>query len=122
MIAYQVQFNGKAVALAGLNQGVVSAIANWVFVPSDLAIDPATDWRASFSLGGLDNATNKHLHWFRTDLRIGDEITLKLVQVEEVDAPKEPLFSKSPEEIKQILNEEFERSRNAEQDDGTKSA
>ena len=50
MIAYQVSVNGKHVATAGLHQGVVSAIANWVFVPSDVAKEPDTDWNAGFSL------------------------------------------------------------------------
>ena len=89
MIAYQVKVNGKHVATAGLNQGVVSAIANWMFIPSDIAFDPKTDWNAGFSLAGLDDAKDENLKWFRTDLKIGDEITLKLVETDQVDDPSE---------------------------------
>lgn len=87
MIAYRVEVNGKHVATAGLNQGVVAAIANWVFVPSDVASDPKTDWNAGFSLGGLDDATQESRQWFRTDLRVGDEITLKLIEIDQIDVP-----------------------------------
>jgi hypothetical protein len=52
MIAYQVTVNDKRVATAGLHRGVISAIANWAFVPSDVATDPHTDWTAGFSLAG----------------------------------------------------------------------
>jgi hypothetical protein len=89
MIAYQIAINGKQVATAGVREGVVSAIANWVFIPSDVATDPARDWHAGFSLAGLDELTSEHLKWFRRDLRVGDEITIKLIETERVDEPTE---------------------------------
>jgi len=89
MIAYQVSVNGKHVATAGLRQGVVSAIANWVFVPSDVAAEPHTDWSAGFSLGGLDDQTSENLRWFRCDVKLGDEISIKLIETTEVDQPTE---------------------------------
>jgi hypothetical protein len=87
MFAYQISLNGKIVATAGLQQGVMSAIANWVFIPSDVAKDPLQDWHAGFSLAGLDNLTSEHLKWFRCDLKPGDEVSIKLVQTESVDSP-----------------------------------
>lgn len=91
MIAYHVEVNGKHVAIAGLEQGVISAISNLVFIPSDIAKDPEKDWSAGFSLGGLDNKTDEHIKWFRCDLKPGDQITLKLVDVDadEIDVPEE---------------------------------
>lgn len=64
-------------------------------MPSDVAIDPKTDWDAGFSLAGLDDAKDENLKWFRTDLKIGDEITLKLVETDQIDAPTEVSPSKS---------------------------
>lgn len=118
MIAYQVSLNGKVVSTAGLTQGVLSGIANWVSMPTGSSSDPTDNWLASFTLGGLDNKTDAHLQWFRANLKLGDEITLKLVEVQEVDSPTEPLFTKSKKEIKRILDEEFE----AEQADSAKSS
>jgi len=89
MIAYEVYINGDKVATVGLNEGVVSAIANWTFIRSDLAHDPKTEWNAGLSVGGLDHITNNHLNWLRRDLQVGDEVTLKLVDVESVDVPAE---------------------------------
>lgn len=89
MNAYQITVNGKIVATAGVRQGVVSAIANWVFIPSDLAIDPDKDWHAGFSLAALDDVTSEHLKWFRHDFQIGDEISIKLIETDRVDEPTE---------------------------------
>jgi hypothetical protein len=89
MIAYQITVNGKRVATAGLRQGVVSAIANWVFIPSDVATDPDKDWHAGFSLAALDDITSEHLKWFRHDFQIGDEISIKLIETDQVDEPTE---------------------------------
>jgi hypothetical protein len=89
MIAYQITINGKIVATAGLQQGVVSAIANWVYIPSDDATDPKTDWHAGFSLGALDNITKAHLKWILCDVGVGDEISIKLIETDTVDEPTE---------------------------------
>jgi hypothetical protein len=89
MIAYQISVNGKRVATAGLRQGVVSAIAKWVFIPSDVATDPDKDWHAGFSVAALDDITSEHLKWFRHDLQLGDEINIKLIETEQVDEPTE---------------------------------
>lgn len=89
MIAYQISVNGTRVATDGLRQGVVSAIANWVFIPSDLAKDPEKDWHAGFSLAALDDLTSEHLKWFRYDFQIGDEISIKLVETNDIDEPTE---------------------------------
>ena len=89
MIAYQITVNGRRVATAGLHQGVVSAIANWVFIPSDVASDPDKDWNAGFSLAGLDEVTLEHLKWFQHDFQVGDEVSIKLIETDQVDEPIE---------------------------------
>lgn len=80
-------FNGHLVATAGIQQGVASAIANWVFIPSKLTKDPSKDWHAGFSLAALDDQTAENLNFFRCDIKLGDEITIKLVETECVDQP-----------------------------------
>ena len=84
MLAYQITVNGKHVATAGVQQGVLSAIANWVSPPSDA---PEDSWHAGFSLAGLDSLASEHLKWFRCDVQVGDEISIKLVETESVDEP-----------------------------------
>lgn len=87
MLAYQISVNGKPVSTAGVRQGVVSAIANWVSEPNNAAEATSADWRAGFSLAGLDTLRSEHLKWFRCDVRVGDEIGIKLIEVESVDEP-----------------------------------
>ena len=89
MIAYQITVNGKQTITAGLRQGVVSAIANWAFIPSEEEMDPEKDWHAGFSVGALDTLTSEQLKWFRCDFQIGDEITIKLIETDHVDEPTE---------------------------------
>jgi hypothetical protein len=56
MIAYQVIVNGTPVAIAGLKEGVLSIIANWVFVRSDVANNSDKDWNASIAIAGLSTS------------------------------------------------------------------
>jgi len=85
MIAFELYVNGKKVATAGVEQGVMSVIANWVWLKQD--VDDY--WRSSVSLAGLDNETSEHLKWFRQDLVVGDEIRIRLVDSKQIDLPAE---------------------------------
>ena len=98
MLAYQISVNGKHVATGGVQQGVVSAIANWVSAPINVPEEFAHEWHAGFSLAGLDTPASEHLKWFRCDVGVGDEITIKLVEVDSVDQPaqREPRPEKTP--------------------------
>ena len=44
--------------------------------------------RIEFEVGGLDSIADQHVHWLRRDLRIGDEIVIKLLRAGKHDAPK----------------------------------
>ena len=83
MLAYQISVNGKHVTTAGVDQGLVSAIANWASAPKEIP----GDWHAGFSLAALDSASSEYLKWFRCDVQVGDEIRIKLVETERVDEP-----------------------------------
>ena len=89
MLAYQIFVNGKLAATAGVRQGVVSAIANWVSISPETNTDLETDWRAGFSLSALDTLASEELKFFRCDVQPGDEITLKLIETTCIDEPTE---------------------------------
>jgi len=93
MIAYEVKVNGKRVATVGLEHGgVLSLIANWVSRPDDVTWDDARDWGARFRVGGLRDGRRgleEYLTWFRRDLRVGDEISMRLIETGSVDEPVE---------------------------------
>jgi hypothetical protein len=43
--------------------------------------------RIEASLGGLDSGAEEHVRWFREELRVGDELTLRLLPPGESDQP-----------------------------------
>jgi len=98
MLAYQITINGKHIATAGVQQGVVSAIANWLCLPAGDSKSLHEDWRAGFSVAATDEQTSENLKWFRCDVQLGDEISIKLVETETVDEPteREPRPEKTP--------------------------
>ena len=93
MIAYEVKVNGKKVATVGLERGgVLSLIANWVSRPEDVEWEDRRDWEAWFRVGGLRKGRrglDEYLTWFRKDLRVGDEISMRLIKADRVDEPAE---------------------------------
>jgi len=91
MIAFEILSNGKRLCLAGAGDlGVVTASISWArrkALPEGVDIP---DWKAeelSFNVGGIDSHTDEYLEWVRKELSVGSEITLRVVEVEEVDAP-----------------------------------
>ncbi|MCX6906658.1 MAG: hypothetical protein NTY01_01305 [Verrucomicrobia bacterium] len=86
MIAYEVKVNGKKVATVGLRDGgVISLIANWVSHPK------GTKWRAGFSAGGLrkgSRGADEYLTWFSKTLRLGDDVSYRLIETERVSKPR----------------------------------
>ena len=89
MLAYQITINGERVVTAGVQQGVVSAIANWLYLPSGETPSATDEWHAGFSLAALDKLDSEHLKWLQLDVRVGDEIIIKLVETATVDEPTE---------------------------------
>ena len=77
MVAFEVHINGKHIVTAGVGEdGVVSTILSWAIGPP-----PRVPFgQMHFGVGGAD-ATD-HLQWTVPEVGVGDEITLKLVNVE----------------------------------------
>jgi hypothetical protein len=44
--------------------------------------------RIEFEVGGLDSIANQHVHWLKRDLRVGDEIAIRLLPAGRYDPPK----------------------------------
>lgn len=84
MIAFELYLNGKKVAIAGVERGVMSVIADWGRLKQD-----GDSWQSSVSIAGLDDKTSEHLKWFCQDLAVGDEVRVRLVEVEQIDLPVE---------------------------------
>jgi hypothetical protein len=82
MKAFMVSVNGRHVCTAGIGpNGVLSTMLTWV------GGGPRRDPEGAFhfSVGGLDSRTDEHVDWTTPELAVGDEVTVRVVEVEQID-------------------------------------
>jgi hypothetical protein len=81
MRAFEVYINEERACLAGIGEnGVLTAIVSWV------SNDQPQD---RFEIGALNGLSRRHVSWGTFALNVGDEIRVKLVDVD-LDAVDEP--------------------------------
>ena len=77
MVAFEIRVNGKHLVTAGVGQdGVISTILSWAIGPPPRV----PHGQMHFGIGGAD-ATD-HLNWAGPEVGVGDEIAIRLVNVE----------------------------------------
>jgi hypothetical protein len=82
MKAFMVSVNGRHVCTAGIGpDGVLSTMLTWVGGGPNR--DP--EGHLHLRVGGLDSRTDEHVDWTTPELAVGDEVTVRVVEVEEVD-------------------------------------
>jgi len=80
--AFVVTVNGRRLCTAGIGlDGVLTTIVNWV--GSGTQRDSGGHF--GFHVGGLDSRTGEHVNWTTPQLKVGDRVTVEIVEVEEVD-------------------------------------
>jgi hypothetical protein len=82
MKAFVVTVNGQRLCTAGIGpNGVLSAGIHWV------GGGPNRDAEGifGFHVGGLDSRTSEHVDWTTPELKVGDSITLEIIEADEVD-------------------------------------
>jgi hypothetical protein len=85
MRAFEILINEQRTCLAGVDsEGVLTAIISWT--PKD----PPTD---RLEVGALDSLTRRHLDWGTFGLKVGDEVKIRIVDVQHADPP---ISSKGP--------------------------
>ena len=79
MLAFQILVNGNVVCTAGAgpNDRVLGTALSWTHRDPD---------RLSFSVGGIPES-DQHVDWNVPDVAIGDEITIRIIDTENVDPP-----------------------------------
>jgi hypothetical protein len=95
MIAFEISIDGRKTCTAGVSDGVASVIASWVRRPSR---DPESgdpipgrfEEELTLGVGGLTHDPDGaavHLTWLREYLKVGQQITLAVVETDEADPP-----------------------------------
>jgi hypothetical protein len=76
--AFEIHLNGRYLLTAGVGEdGVLTSIVDWV---GRRRLTGAFH----FHVGGLDSATDEHVDWSVPEVNVGDEVTVKIVETEQV--------------------------------------
>ena len=81
MRALEVSLNGKRICVAGVNNGVVTTYVNLV----DHVSGEKNDFCAIDGTEGP--APGTFYHWGHRSITVGDELTIRVVETDSVDAP-----------------------------------
>jgi hypothetical protein len=82
MKAFVVSLNGRNICTAGVGpEGVLTTSVYWV------GGGPRPDAHGDLRMhvGGLDSRTDEHVDWPVPELAVGDEVTIRIIEVERVD-------------------------------------
>jgi hypothetical protein len=82
MRAFVISINGVLVCTAGIPVGVLTAMVMKVGATPNCSC-PVPEFL--LNVGGLDTRTNQHVEWKVPDIQLGDEITVKIVELQNVD-------------------------------------
>jgi hypothetical protein len=97
MRAFEVQLNGERLCTAGVGEdGALTAIVDHV----------RTSGRNELQLtvSGLVHSIDEHVTWRSRRLRVGDEVTVKVVEAARVDTPRRRV-RRDPEEERRVQEE-----------------
>lgn len=95
MKSFEVKVNGNIVCTAGIQseKGVLTT-----HIISVTGLDNQPDG-ISLNISGLNSAINESLKWVAKEVRIGDEILVRIIDSEEIDQPTSTSQPLDPEAI-----------------------
>ena len=112
MIAFKLSINGAYICTAGVRDfGVLSAIITWVRRKAENGRDGKTiEEELTAELGGLDGEPKEHLKWWGQRLRVGDRVSIEVVEAKRADKPKRR-YRDDPKVVERAKRRYFERLR-----------
>lgn len=81
MRAFEIHLNGRKLCLAGIEQGILGITVNWV------ARTRQSAEIGGIAVGGLVSPTERRVEWMNRKLHFGDELRIKIVEVDAADKP-----------------------------------
>lgn len=92
MPVFHVYLNGRKVSTAGVGElGVLGAHVSWVRRQGKhtLANNPGSvEEQLVLHVGGLITSTQEHVRWLDRKLKLGDEVTIRVVKDGRIDRPR----------------------------------
>jgi hypothetical protein len=112
MIAFKLSINGEYICTAGVrNFGVLSASITWVRRKLENRRDGKTvEEELTADLGGLDSESKEHLKWWSQRLRVGDRLSIEVVETKRAVKPK-GRYRDDPKVVERAKRRYFERLR-----------
>ena len=93
MIAFEVSLNGNKVCNAGVGDvGVLTTIITWVRrngVNTETREPENLEEELKLDISGLITSRNEYVRWSERKLAVGDEILIRVTNVESVDSPRD---------------------------------
>jgi hypothetical protein len=115
MIAFDVSLNGKRACVAGVEDfGVLSAILTWVRRHPETRRRGRTADELTVEVSGLQSqhpGPGEHLKWLSRNLRVGDRVSIRVVDTRKVDEPK-TRYRDNPATVERAKRRYFERLKN----------
>lgn len=110
MIAFKLSINGEYICTAGVRDfGVLSASITWVRRKGENGRDGKTmEEELTADLGGLDSESKEHLKWWSQRLRVGDRLSIEVVETKRADKPKRR-YRDDPKVVERAKRRYFER-------------
>ena len=106
MIAFKIHLNGEKLCVAGIGEhGVLAQHLTWSQrKPKADAEEKPDVTKTRLHVGGLAN--DEHVDWIkRTEMSVGDEVVIKIVEVESADEPTHRERAESDEERAQKVRD-----------------
>jgi hypothetical protein len=108
MIAFEVSLNGKKICVAGVGDlGVLTTMLSWVRREgrnTETGEPGKIEEELTLSVGGLMSSTNEHVQWTESALTVGDEVYIRVTELESVDAPRDRRTEDPVEDAKRQQN------------------
>jgi hypothetical protein len=124
MVCFNVAVNGKSLCKAGLHDsGIITLTLTWVKCRPEECLPPEVEWRTGEStlhVGGLKSDSQEHIHWLDISLKIGDEVSISLIEADSVDEPSHEFTAGSTPAWKRRIGSKIQRffSHRSEHDNG----
>jgi hypothetical protein len=91
MIAFEVFLNGNKVCTAGVGDlGVLTAMLTWVRREgknTESKESRNVEEELTLNVGGFVSSKNEHVRWTDDKLTVGDEVCIRIINLESVDPP-----------------------------------